>query len=300
MEMELKLKTISLLVIISLLTASCSEQEQSDAYGQFEADEVVVSAEVNGRIIEMNLEEGQAVDSGFTAARIDTTTLHLQKEEVKAMLNASESRIEQLAAEKEVLRSRLQTAEKELSRIQALHQDDAASQSQLERAEGEVNTLNRQIDALDTQRRSVHAEIESGEARIKQVEDKIERASVSNPIRGTVLHTYKEEGELAMPGTPLYRLADLSNMTLRVYVSGSQLPEVVLGSDVSVLIDKNAEEYEQLSGTVTWISPEAEFTPQMIQTKEERVTQVYAVKVRVENPEGRLKIGIPGKIKFNS
>lgn len=296
----MKLKSHIILLALLLLMTSCSEQKQSDAYGQFEADEVVVSAEVNGRIMEMNLEEGHAVESGFTAVRIDTATLHLQRMEVKAMRKASVSRLEQLAAEKDVLHSRLETAEKELSRIYALHQDNAATQSQLDRAEGEVNTLNRQINALATQRRTVHAEIERADARINQVEDQIERTSVNNPIRGTVLHIYKEEGELAMPGTPLYRLADLSNMTLRVYVSGSQLPEVVLGSDVNVLIDKNAEEYEELSGTVTWISPEAEFTPQMIQTKEERVTQVYAVKIRVENPEGKLKIGMPGEIMLKN
>jgi HlyD family secretion protein len=300
MGVEMEFRFVKLTVLLSLLMVSCSKQEPADAFGQFEADEIVVSAEVNGRLMEVHLEEGQTVDAGFNAAKIDTTTLQLQKEELITLLRASESRLEQLAAEKKVLQSQLQTAEKELSRVQALHQDQAATQSQLDRAEGEVNTLNRRIEAMESQRQTIIAERERTNARIKQVNDQIERATVRNPVRGTVLHTYKEAGELAMAGTPLYRIADLSRMTLRVYISGAQLSDVALGEDVTVQIDKNKEEYEQMIGTVTWISPEAEFTPQMIQTKEERVTQVYAVKIRVDNPEGILKIGMPGEVKFNN
>jgi HlyD family secretion protein len=209
------------------------------------------------------------------------------------------SQIQTLNAQADVHRSQLQTAKKDLSRLQALKEDGAATAKQIDDAEGVINTLNKQITAVDVQKQSVLSEIRTMRTRIAQVEDQIQKALIINPVSGTVLTTYAEPFELAAQGRPLYQIANTNELILRVYISGAQLPDVVLGQDVEVLIDKNEDENQSLAGKVSWISSEAEFTPKMIQSKEERVTQMYAVKIRVTNPDGTLKIGMPGEVNFN-
>ena len=195
--------------------------------------------------------------------------------------------------------TQLETANKNLNRIKNLVQGNAATTQQLDDVEGSINTLNAQMEAVKVQRRSVYAEIETMETRIAQIEDQIERATVINPVNGVVITSYAEPNELVGQGSPLYQIANLDELELRVFVSGAQLANVKLGNAVEVLIDKDADTNQSLTGTVSWISSEAEFTPRMIQTKEERVTQVYAVKIRVLNTDGTLKIGMPGEVNFN-
>lgn len=283
-----------------LVTASCSDENGSDAFGQFEADEVVISSETNGRLLNFNLEEGQRFEEGERVALIDTTQLHLQKEEINASIEAIRTNIDKLNAQKAVLESQLETARKELSRLESLKQDDAATQQQLDSAEGRVQTLERQIESVEVEKGSVSAEVRRMETKIAQVNDQIERASITNPVSGTVLNKFAEEHELVTQGKPLYSIANLDEMILRVYISGAQLPGVQLGETVDVIFDENKTDNQSTWGRVSWIASEAEFTPRMIQTKEERVTQVYAVKVRVDNPDGMLKIGMPGEVRFAS
>ena len=186
----------------------------------------------------------------------------------------------------------------DLHRIQALTKDSAATQKQLDDAQGRVRTLRKQINASQTQKQSVWAEINATQDRIDQVQQQLKDAHIMNPINGTVLTSYVEPHEVVGQGQPLYRIANLDTLELRVYVSGAQLPSIKLGQNVQVLVDKNADENQQMSGHISWIASEAEFTPKMIQTKQERVTQVYAVKVKVPNPNGILKIGMPGEVNF--
>lgn len=279
---------------------SCSDNDESDAYGQFEADEVMISAETSGRLTSFTVEEGDRLEKDENVAVVDTTQLYLQKLELKASINSVQSNFYKLDSQKEVLQTQLETAQKELNRLQTLKRDNAATQQQIDSAEGRVNTLQKQIDSIDADKQSVSTELNRIEAKIAQINDQIKRAIITNPVNGTVLTTFVEEYELVSQGRPLYRIGNLDEMTLRVYISGAQLPQVRLRESVDVFIDKNAEENEQLSGEISWIASEAEFTPRMIQTKEERVTQVYAVKVRVPNPEGKIKIGMPGEIKLRS
>ena len=185
-----------------------------------------------------------------------------------------------------------------MKRIQNLLKDEAATQQQLDDIQGKVRTIRKQIDALQTQKQSVRAEINATQARINRINQQLTDALVTNPVNGTVLTSYVEPHELVGQGQPLYQIANLDTLELRVYVSGAQLPEIKLGQPVEVLVDKNEEENQQLSGGISWIASEAEFTPKMIQTKQERVTQVYAVKVKVPNPDGILKIGMPGEVNF--
>jgi HlyD family secretion protein len=289
------------IILLGLLViASCSDENGSDAFGQFEADEVVISSETNERLLNFNLEEGQRFEKGERVALIDTTQLHLQKEEIHASIEAIRTNIDKLNAQKAVLESQLETARKELSRLESLKQDNAATQQQLDSAEGRVQTLERQIESVEVEKGSVSAEVRRMETKIAQINDQIERAIIRNPVSGTVLNKFAEEHELVSQGKPLYSIANLDEMILRVYISGAQLPAIQLGETVDVIFDENKTDNQSTQGRVSWIAAEAEFTPRMIQTKEERVTQVYAVKVRVENPDGILKIGMPGEVRFAS
>lgn len=296
----MELKKRSLLLFGLIVTVSCSNENGSDAFGQFEADEVVISAETNGRILHFELEEGQRIDMGDRVALIDTTHLHLQNEEIVASIHAIQTNIDKLNSQKAVLESQLETAKKELKRIEALIQDNAATQQQLDTAEGRVQTLERQIESVEVEKGSVSAEVKRLDARVAQINDQIERASVTNPVSGTVLNKFAEEYEVVSQGKPLYSIANLDEMILRVYISGAQLPQIELGETVEVIFDQNKTDNQSTVGRVSWIASEAEFTPRMIQTKEERVSQVYAVKVHVENPDGMLKIGMPGEVKFTT
>lgn len=294
----MEMKTITGLLVAGMLLMSCSDEELSDAYGQFEADEIVVSSESSGRILSFELDEGDQPEAGMIAALIDTTQLALQKKELEASAASVRTNISKLDAQKEVYQSQLETAEKELARVESLRVENAATQQQLDNSTGQVNTLNRQIAAVEVEKQSIYAELETLQVRMEQVDDQIRRSKIINPINGSVLSTYAEIHELMSPGKPLYRIANMDEMILRVFVSGAQLPRVRLGEEVEVWIDRNEKENERLSGTVSWVASRAEFTPRMIQTKEERVTQVYAVKVRVDNPDGKIKIGMPGEVKF--
>lgn len=286
------------IILPIIFLAGCSDEEISDAYGQFEADETTISAKASGELLAFTASEGTELQVGQQVAQIDTTDLMLQKEELQAQLKATESRLDNIDAEIAVQKEQLETAQKNLTRTQALVTEGAATEQQLDDAEGRVRTLQRQIDALQTQKQSIRSEINATRSRLKQVDQQLNDAQVVNPVNGTVLNNYVEQHELVKQGQPLYQIANLDTLELRVYISGAQLPSVRLDQTVNVLIDKNAEENQRLNGRVSWIADEAEFTPRMIQTKEERVTQVYAVKVRVPNPNGTLKIGMPGEVNF--
>lgn len=281
-----------------LIMISCANEELSDAYGQFEADEIVISSETSGRILRFELEEGDQPEEGEIVAFLDTTQLALQKKELEATAASVQTNLAKLDAQKEVYQAQLETAEKERVRTEALRQDNAATQQQVDNIIGQVNTMNKQIAAVEVEKQSINAELETLQVRMEQVEDQIRRAEIINPVRGTVLNTYAELHELMNPGKPLYRIANLDEMILRVYVSGAQIPRVRLGEEAEVWIDRDEDENERLTGTVSWVASKAEFTPRMIQTKEERVTQVYAVKIRVQNPDGKIKIGMPGEVNF--
>ncbi|HBQ61088.1 MAG TPA: HlyD family secretion protein [Balneolaceae bacterium] len=295
--MELRITIVGM--ILTLLFGGCENGEKADAYGQFEAREVMISAEVPGILQQFDVKEGQTLRSGEQVGLIDTTQWSLQKNELKSTITAVRTNIQKLDAQADVYREQLVTAQKELNRFQDLKQENAATQQQIDQAEGQVNVLKKQIGSVEVQKRSVYAELETIRSRIAQVQDQLERAIVINPIAGVVLERYAEPDELVNTGKPLYEVADLKRMELRVYISGAQLPRVTLGQQVEIVIDKDAKTTESLTGTVSWIASEAEFTPRMIQTKEERVTQVYAVKVSVENPDGKLKIGMPGEVNFD-
>jgi len=288
------------LIAITALLFSCSgNNEKSDAYGNFEATEVIVSAETNGRILQFKVEEGQELKAGEEIGLIDTTDLYLKTEQLKAQKKAIAVRAPGVAAQIEVQIQQKSNLEVEKARLDKLFRDKAATQKQLDDIKGAIDLVDRQIASIKTQQSGIAEEMDVVQKQIAITREAINKCHIINPSNGTVLVKYAETGELALPGKSLYKLADLSQMELRVYVSGDQLPQIKIGQKVEIIIDKSIKTNQVLEGTVSWISQKAEFTPKIIQTKEERVNLVYAVKILVPN-DGRIKISMPGEVNFKS
>jgi HlyD family secretion protein len=292
------MRNLELSVILLVITVlACQDDEKSDAYGNFEADETIVSAESNGKLLMYDIEEGQTIAMNQIMGVIDTMPFYLQKQQLKASKAAVSSKVSNILSQIAIYKEQRATLLTDKERIVNLLKDGAATQKQLDDINGQLNVINKQIQSIETQNQTVLNEIKSMEWQIKLMEENIDNCKVANPVKGTVLENYVEPGEFVTMGKSLYKIANLDELELRVYVSGAQLPHISLGQKVEVYIDENKEENKKLEGTVSWISDQAEFSPKIIQTKEERVKLVYAVKVRVKN-NGMLKIGMPGEIKF--
>ena len=293
----MKTMKIIALALTAGLMAACSNQERSDAYGTFEAVEVMVSAESNGRLISLGISEGEVIEKGEQVGIIDTTDLNLKVLQIEKQQIALDARLASVNSQVRVQEQQLQNIKIEKKRVKNLYEEGAATQKQLDDVTGQYDLLLAQIESTKVGKQSIMAEKAALEIQQEQIRESIRKCYINNPVKGTVLDKYAEEGEVTAYGKPLYKIADLEMIRLRVYVSGAQLPEVKLGREVEVLIDKGKDDYSKLTGKVSWISPEAEFTPKIIQTKEERVNLVYAVKILVKN-DGRLKIGMPGEVNF--
>lgn len=287
-----------LIILAAVVWAGCSGGNgKSDAYGNFESTEILISAESSGRLLFLHVSEGMSVDSGAIVGCVDTVQLHLKRSQLIASRQGVSSRVTNILAQIGVLREQKRVAETEKIRVETLFKENAATQKQLDDVSGQVSVLEKQIASIESQNAGVLAEVRSLDAQIDQINDQIRRSVIVNPVTGTVLTKYVEPFEILSYGKPLYKVADLETMYLRVYVSGGQLPSVKIGQTVEVLIDRDSKGMEPLHGEVSWVSSKAEFTPKIIQTKEERVNMVYAVKIRVVN-DGRLKIGMPGEANF--
>ncbi len=292
------MKTKRIIFILAVVLVSCSGNENlSDAYGNFESDDVVVSAEANGKILVLNIQEGQKLNKGQVVGYIDSTDLVLKKQQLLAQKQAVASKIENIKAQIEVQEQQKKNLLVDKERVEKMLKDGAATQKQLDDINGKIDLVNAQISSINTQNVSVHSEMEVIKTQIAQVEEGIKKCKIINPLKGTVLEKYAEQGEITAFGKPVYKIANLDELYLRVYVSGDQLPHIKIGQQAEVLIDNTKKENSKLTGVVTWISANAEFTPKIIQTKEERVNMVYAVKIRVKN-DGSLKIGMPGEANF--
>lgn len=303
------------LLLLPLLAACGNGNGDFDASGTFEAEEVIVSSEIAGRILQMNAAEGVLIKSGEISAVIDTSSLLLQSEQVEASIRALEEKtsdlkpyIRTLEQQLNVQRTQLEAYDRERNRISKLVKDDAATTKQLDDAETMVRVAKEQIalterqleqqkSSISTQNRSILSEKSPMEKRKGILDDQLQRARVSNPVGGTVLALYARAGEMTAPGKALYKIADLSDMILRAYIDGDQLSQIKIGQGVKVFIDSKDNDYKSYQGTITWVSDKAEFTPKTIMTKDERANLVYAIKIKVKN-DGSLKIGMYGEVKF--
>jgi HlyD family secretion protein len=278
--------------------SSCTiNNKLSDAYGNFEAVQVTVSAESAGRIHYMNAEEGYQLDSGVIVALIDTTDLYLKKLQIQSQKKSVSVRKSSVESQVAVQQQQKANLIVEKNRVTKLLADKAATQKQLDDINGNIDLVDKQVASINTQVQQIAEEMEVIDRQVAQVTESIRKCYIRNPVKGTVLSKFAEAGEIAAPGRALYKIADLSVMELKVYISGTQLSSVKQGQQVEVLIDADNKTNRKLTGTVSWISPKAEFTPKIIQTKEERVNLVYALKIRVPN-DGSLKIAMPAEVNF--
>ena len=292
------MKKILYIISLPFLLMACqTNNDTADAYGNFEAEAVIVSAETPGKILELNVDKGDKIEAGFSAALIDTVQLHLQLLQLDAQQTAVAAKRQSIQSQIAVFQEQKTNLEINEERIQKMLKDEAATQKQLDDIQSQISVIDKQIANTKTQFTLINKEQEVLETQKASVSDKLNRCNIKSPVSGTILETYAEQGELTTAGKALFKIADISELELKVYVSGAQLPHVKLGQQLDVLVDKNSKENQHFSGTITWISSEAEFTPKIIQTKEERVKLVYAVKVTVKN-DGTLKIGMPGEVRW--
>lgn len=288
------IKTISATILFSLFLLACATEEKADGYGNFEATEIIISAEANGKLAFLHVEEGQQVKMGEVIGLVDTLQLYLNKQQLLAVKKTIASKSGGVWTQVQVLEEELKSAKIEQERVQNMFDDNAATQQQLDQANTRVDVLKKKIKSVESQNAPIINEGKAVEAQVAQVEEQLAKSIITNPIKGTVLIKYAEPGEVVAFGKPLYKIADLSTMELRAYISEMQLSDIKIGQDVIVKVDAK-DGMKDYNGKISWISSVAEFTPKIIQTKEERVNLVYAVKVQVTN-DGGLKIGMPAEL----
>ncbi|HLO58298.1 MAG TPA: HlyD family efflux transporter periplasmic adaptor subunit [Bacteroidales bacterium] len=289
---------ILLLTGITVVFNACKgDKDSADAYGNFETDEVIVSAESQGELIQFGIHEGDKVNKGQFLGRIDSTDVSIKKNQLMAQHSVILARIRNLDAQLRVQDEQRANLVREVNRITNLYNDKAATQQQLDDINGKVKVLDSQTEALKSQKSIIAGEQSVLSAQLQEVDNQISKCRIVSPADGTILEKYTDAGELVSPGKALFKLANLNEMELKVYISGSQLSSVSIGDTVNVTIDSESGEMQTIKGIVSWVASQVEFTPKIIQTKQERVNMVYAVKVRVNN-DGRLKIGMPGEVRF--
>jgi len=292
------MKIKSFMLIAAVMLSACKNKTgEADAYGNFEATEVMVSAETNGRILAFDPVEGSETGQGDVLVLIDTTLFHLQKAEIEAGIRSIRTRIPTLESQNGILNQQIANLNVNIARISNMLKEDAATQKQYDDLAGQVAVLQKQIAANNTQKSSVSGEISVYESKKATLNEQIARCVVKSPLKGTIIEKYAEAGEMTAAGKPLVKVADLSVIKLKVYVSGAQLGNIRLGQPCTVRVDDGIKGFRSFTGTISLISSKAEFTPKIIQTKEERVTLVYAVTIEVKN-DGTLKSGMPGEVIF--
>jgi HlyD family secretion protein len=287
-----------LAVATALAFVACGSDTEADAYGHIEAVDVVVGSQTTGLLESFSAAEGMRLASGEVVAVVDASTLQLQFQQTSAQRTASTSRVEEATRQMGVLETQATIAQRAYERMRRLFEQQAATAQQLDQAERDYRTLVAQIGAAAAQRETASREVASADARVAQIRDQIAKSRVTNPLTGTVLATYAKKGEFVQTGQPLYKIASLDTLELRAYVSESQLAQIRIGQPVAVSVDIASNNRRTLPGTVTWISAQAEFTPTPIETRDQRSNLVYAIKVRVANRDGVLKIGMPADVQF--
>ena len=284
------------------LAAACSNGDKDfDATGSFETDETIISSEAAGVIRALELTEGQQLKKDQLIGYIDSTSLVYRKQQIEEQIQAVLSNIPDPTAQTAALKEQVKSAERDRQRIQNLLAAGAATQKQLDDVETQIEVLRRQIAAqqssLSISTAAIRQQTEPLRVQLEDIRYQLSKCGIRNPVDGTVLAKYAETNEVTAPGKPLYKIADISFLYLRVYITGDQLSQVRLGQPVHVFVDDGPDKYKEYNGTITWISDQSEFTPKTIQTKDERANLVYATRIRVAN-DGALKIGMYGEVRF--
>lgn len=294
--------SISLIVVSAALVTACGYGPKDyDASGVFETTELLVSSKGVGELKQFQINEGQHLDANIQIGYIDTTQLYLKKVQLRASIKAISAQLPDAAVQIAVLEEQLTKANKEKERTERLIASGSATQKQYDDCVSQVALLNKQMKAtasqLNTQTQGLLAQIDPLKAQLAQIDDQILNNIISSPIKGVVLTKYAQQGELSTQGRPLFKVGDLDNMILRVYITADQLTTLEIGQMVKVYSDQGKKDRKEYQGTVEWISDQAEFTPKTIQTRDERANLVYAVKIAVKN-DGLIKRGMYGEIKL--
>ena len=303
-------------LVVWLIMASCNGNKVNyDAAGNFEADEVIVSAQQNGQLLSFSVHEGDVLKEGAVVGQIDMTVQQLQKEQTEATISSLREKTSSASDQVNVVKKQLAAQQTQLDnlyrereRSRNLVKADAAPRKQLDDITAQIDQLRKQMAVTRqqislyqsntaTQNRSILSEKAPLEKAAAQLQAQINKGQIVNPITGTVLTRYMLKGEMAVVGKPLYKIADTDTLFLKAYITGAQLPLVKTGQQVQVRIDQTKKKYKTYTGTIVWISDKSEFTPKTIQTKDERANLVYAIKVSVKNDD-YLKIGMYGEVLF--
>jgi HlyD family secretion protein len=283
--------------VLAALTACSDKGRKADAYGSFEAREVTVSAQGSGQLLWLTVEEGALLSAGDVVGVIDTSDLYLSRQQLDAQYAATRAQFAVLRAQADVQQQQIANLEKDRQRIANMLADGAATQKQYDDVQSGIDMARRQAEVIGSQRSELQSRLEAVGAQIARVRHSISRCIVTNPQEGVALTKYCEAGEMAVAGKALYKIGEVQRMKLKAYVSEAQLSSIRLGQQVSVSVDAENGSLKTFAGEIIWISSKAEFTPKIIQTRDERVNLVYAIKALVQN-DGSLKIGMPGEIRF--
>ena len=291
-----------LIVIYSLFVGCSGSKNDFEASGTFEAEETIISAEVTGVIRQFDVEEGQELTAGQIIGYIDSTQLYLKKRQLESQIRALQGRKPNIAVQLSALQAQLQTAQTERTRLEKLVAGDAATQKQLDDVNAQIEVLKKQINAQQSSLKissdGISDDVATLQVQIEQLEDQLAKHRLTAPQNGTVLAKIAKVNELTTVGKPLYKIADLQNITFRAFVTSAQLTQLKIGQNVRVFADFGEKKRREYKGTISWISDKSEFTPKTIQTQDERANLVYAVKITVKN-DGYLKIGMYGEVNFN-
>lgn len=296
--MSLSFAPLRMTTLLIAVLVGCTKSTTPDAYGNFEAEEVTVSSQATGELRSFTPAEGTHLDKGAIVGSVDTVQLSLELVQLLAQRQSTTSRVAAADEQVRVLEAQVGISKRAYDRFLRLAEEKAATAQQVDQAERDYKTLLAQIEAARSQRNSVASEIGATDARAAQIRDRIARSRISNPVAGTVLSTFAKQGEVVQAGQPLYKIANLDSLTLRAYIAERQLTSLRLGAPVQVRVDKGDGTLMEVNGVVAWIASKAEFTPTPIQTRDERADLVYAVKVRVANQGGSLKIGMPADLEL--
>lgn len=310
------MKKLIVFISVALLLHACASKNDYDASGNFEADEVIVSAQQNGVLLSYSVKEGNQLQAGDKIGQIDVKVVELQKLQTEASIAALSEKTaapndqaELVHRQLEVQQSQLTQQLREKTRTENLVEADAATRKQLDDINAAIDQLKKQISVTEqqlklntyntnVQNRSILSEKAPMERASEQLQEQINKGQIINPVTGTVLVSYALQGEMQVVGKPLYKIANTDTLNLKAYITGAQLPQIKVGQQVKVRIDNGKDNYKEYPGTITWVSAKSEFSPKTIQTKDERANLVYAIKVRVKN-DGYLKIGMYGEVLFN-
>ena len=299
--MNIRLTAYTILV---MGLASCGRNsEVYDASGNFEAEEIIVSSEATGKILKLSIDEGLLLKAGQSVGYIDTTQLFLRKKQLLYSIRALLAKQPDASSQLSTIQKQIETANYEKKRVENLLKDDAATKKQLDDLNAQIDLLQKQYHSLQVSlsisTQSIQSETLPLKAQVEQLEDQIKKSIIVNPIEGTVLTKYAEQEEVVTTGKAIYKIADLSNILLRVYISGDQLTTVKIGQKVMIKVDDVNGGSKNYEGVLEWVSDKAEFTPKTIQTKDERANLVYAIKIKVKN-DGFLKLGMYGDVTFSA